>query len=67
VRISGGKSRLWIHDFTQPKPAIDLLADPSFRAEQASCMDTGTAWLEQDMGDLLVIDGSTMAGLYVPF
>jgi hypothetical protein len=66
VRIAGGKSELWLHDAANPSPAAALLEDQAFAAEHATCMDPGSAWLEQDMGDLLFIQGATLAGIYRP-
>ncbi len=66
VKIAGGKSQLWLHDHTAPAPAAELLKDQSFAAEHAYCQQ-GTAWLEQDMGELLFIKGSALAGIYRPF
>jgi hypothetical protein len=67
VRIAGGKSELWLHDSTSPARAAALLEDQAFAAEHAYCMDAGTAWLETDMGDLLFIQGASLAGIYQPF
>jgi len=67
VRIAGGKSQLWLHDPAAPQPAATLLADPAFASEHAYCMGPIDGWLGQDMGDLLVIQGASMAGVYKPF
>lgn len=66
VRIAGGKSELWLHDHASPAPAATLLNDEAFAAEHAHCMDQGTAWLGVDMGDLLFIQGASLAGIYQP-
>lgn len=66
-RIAGGTSKLWLHDPSAPAPGAKLLGDRNFAAEHSYCKDLGTGWLNQDMGDMLLIQGSSLAGVFVPF
>lgn len=66
VRISGGKSTLWLYGQAVSDQIEKLLDDPSFRSEHGWCHDRGTSWMDEHGDDLLVIQGSALAGVFEP-
>ncbi len=66
-RIAGGTSTLWLHGPAHQARSAQLMGDRTFADEHSYCQPDGAAWLAKDPGDVLFINGTSLAGVYIPF